>query len=231
MDLLHVAYATRQLDRTRWPIYFDRQTTVDISCAVSDRFHPGAPGHFRPLHFAVCARFLRRGLALAGDRDPRGSLSHDGSLSPDLSRRYDIYLSIYNAALTEQVAARDDGGCPGQPAGVVRLTQFLPAGDYMLVVEGWLAYEGTYAITMECQTLPPTAMPTAAPATSPPTLQPTSEPTTMSPTLTPTLKPTPEPTPLPTPGPTASEPTMAPTAPPTVVAQGASVLGQPVILF
>lgn len=76
---------------------------------------------------------------------------------------YDVYLRIYNSALTQQLAYRDDGGCGTGVSGLYTiLTEALEAGTYNLVIEGWSRREGNYNVSMSCS--PATTTPAPGPA-------------------------------------------------------------------
>jgi len=72
---------------------------------------------------------------------------------------YDIYLRVYNADVTQQIAYRDDGGCPSGVSGLrTILTTTLVSGSYTIIVEGFSSRQGVYNLSMVCApgtTVPP----------------------------------------------------------------------------
>jgi len=76
---------------------------------------------------------------------------------------YDIYLRIYNQAMNQQIAYRDDGGCPAGISSLrTVLTRTLEAGTYNVIVEGFSNRQGSYSLSMGCSE--PTTTPAPGPA-------------------------------------------------------------------
>ena len=78
---------------------------------------------------------------------------------------FDIYLRIYNADLTQQLAERDDGGCDaGVSSTRSRIIGYvLPAGTYNIIVEGYDSNQGSYTVGLTC------ALPTTTSGANPST--------------------------------------------------------------